>query len=245
MLVDVPINVIELARIEAKASGMSSLLGLSWSLRLNPSTMGRNRAVAAVLLIKLLTATVTPITASSTRFGFVPASRTRNWPVYSVTPVCSSAAAMISSPSIRITTSLPNPANASSGVSSPVRTRKTTRPSPVTSTGNHSTENRKIVAAIVISSTMIWGSIDRRCPPEWNLAVCSLPEAGQNQRGGYTERCCCRYGCPYGEWAAVISENNRVASPRHRHSAEKSVGSQNVRRLSVYGDPPAGVPLVC
>ena len=53
ILVEVATNVTELARIEAKAKGINNLLVLTRSRSANPKTIGRKKAVQAVLLITL------------------------------------------------------------------------------------------------------------------------------------------------------------------------------------------------
>ena len=70
---------------------------------------------------------------SNSRSGLSSACRNTARPARSVTPVRSSAAVRISNPRIMITVSLPNPRNASSRGSRPVKASARMRPRAMTS----------------------------------------------------------------------------------------------------------------
>jgi hypothetical protein len=145
--VEVPIKVTELARIEAKASGIRSLEALIFALRARPITTGIKKAVAAVLLINELNPAEATITIPKTRFGLLPVFSDKYLPNISTAPVRTRAAVKINKPRINMTVSLPNPANALSNGSKPVKIKVNKMPRATTSTGTHSTENSTRVIA--------------------------------------------------------------------------------------------------
>jgi hypothetical protein len=137
--------------MDAKASGMSSLAGLTLARRARPMTMGRKNAVAAVLLMKDPTAMAATMITSSSWLKGRTERRRKVCTTHSVTPVRSRAVIRISSPSIITTTSLPKPANALSAGSRPLRVRNSSRPSAVASVGQRSRAKRTATTRIVPS----------------------------------------------------------------------------------------------
>ena len=112
IFVEVAIKVTDDANMVAKASGINNLEALTLARRANPITIGKKKAVEAVLLIRALMEAAATVTTFSARFGLSPEYCKIQRPVISTTPVRTSAAVMISKPRIRMTVSLPNPAKA-------------------------------------------------------------------------------------------------------------------------------------
>src|SRR5215212_1408347 len=73
--VDVLINVTELVRIDANATGISRDDGDTLDFAVIPSTIGRKKAAAAVLLMNALNTATLIITTASRGAGRVPACR--------------------------------------------------------------------------------------------------------------------------------------------------------------------------
>ena len=157
MLVEVLTRVTELERIDAKASGRRSRVGLILVRRARPMTTGRKNAVAAVLLITALKLAAATMTTSSSRPGFSPVRRRIHRPARSTTPVFKSAAVRISSARIMITVSLPKPAKASPAGTRPVRVTDRRTPSATTSAGMRSREKSTSAAAKMASRRPISG----------------------------------------------------------------------------------------
>ncbi len=154
--VEVLINVTELERMEANASGMSSTDGDTLAFAATPSTTGKKNAAAAVLLMKALNVPTLSMITSSNGATREPAWRMIPRPTKSTTPVFTKAVVMMSRPRIIKTVSLPNPANASFAGTNPVIASARRRPSPTTSLDTHSTEKNTTATVIRLSSKAIW-----------------------------------------------------------------------------------------
>ena len=139
-------SVTELVRIEEKANGSRSWLGLILARSAKPITIGTKNAVDAVLLMKAPSPAEAIITTISSRKGDVPVSLRIAPPAMSITPVRINAAVRSRRPRIIMTVSLPNPAKAASGVRMPVKIRTRTRLSAVTSAGMASMANKTTLA---------------------------------------------------------------------------------------------------
>ncbi len=74
MLVEVAISVTELARIDANASGIRNLAGLTFARCASPITIGRKKAVVAALLMNELRPPAVAMMISEMRFGWSPVS---------------------------------------------------------------------------------------------------------------------------------------------------------------------------
>jgi hypothetical protein len=158
--VDVPTSSTDDVTMEAKASGRSSGRTGVRARRASPRTTGTRNAVAAVLLMNVLSVAAVSTTTARIRNGARPVKRNMRPPRASTTPVRESAAVRIRRPRITMTVSLPKPRNASAGVNTPVATSRTTRARPTTSGAKRPLA--KASAAVVASAkTTVTGSIGR------------------------------------------------------------------------------------